>query len=120
MTDRKGDLFVDTARQAVLIGLDGANYEAIKPLLAEGRLPNLARLLEEGTIFPNALPPFPTLTGSNWATIATGAWPGTHGVTDMSYHVTGEPAEHWHSGFTSDAVEAQTIHWPTTTRSPSS
>jgi len=92
MTDRKGD-----------------NYEAIKPLLAEGRLPNLARLLEEGTIFPNALPPFPTLTGSNWATIATGAWPGTHGVTDMSYHVTGEPAEHWHSGFTSDAVEAQTI-----------
>ena len=96
-------------RRAVIIGVDGANYEAIKPLIAEGRLPSLAKLLREGTVFPNALPPYPTLTGSNWATIATGAWPGTHGVTDMSYHVTGEPVSFWHSGFTSDAVEAETL-----------
>jgi len=96
-------------RRAAIIGVDGANYEAIKPLVAEGRLPNLAKLLREGTVFPNALPPYPTLTGSNWATIATGAWPGTHGVTDMSYHVTGEPVNFWHNGFTSDAVEAETL-----------
>ena len=96
-------------RRAVLIGIDGANYEAIKPLVAAGRLPHLAALASRGAVFPNALPPYPTLTGSNWATIATGAWPGTHGVTDMSYHVTGEPVDHWHSGFTSDAVEAETL-----------
>ena len=96
-------------RRAVLIGLDGANYEAVKPLLARGLLPNLARLLHEGTRCENAYAPYPTLTGSNWASIATGAWPGTHGVTDMSYHVTGEPVDHWHSGFTSDAIEAETL-----------
>jgi len=27
----------------------------------------------------------------------------------MSYHVTGEPVDYWHSGFTSDAVEAETL-----------
>ena len=70
-------------KRAVLIGLDGANYEAMKPLLRENRLPNLARLLQGGTLFENAYAPYPTLTGSNWGTIATGAWPGTHGVTDM-------------------------------------
>ncbi len=95
--------------RALLIGLDGANYEGMQPLLARGLLPNLAGLLREGTRCENAYPPYPTLTGSNWATIATGAWPGSHGVTDMSYHVTGEPINYWHSGFTSDAVEAETL-----------
>jgi predicted AlkP superfamily phosphohydrolase/phosphomutase len=101
--------------QTVLIGLDGANLEAIKPLISEGRLPNFKRLIQEGTLCVNALAPYPTLTGSNWASIATGAWPGTHGVTDMSYHVTGEPLNWWHNGFTSDAVEAETI-WEAVSR----
>ena len=96
-------------KRAVLIGLDGANYEAIKHLINEDKLPNFGELLREGVLCKNALAPYPTLTGSNWATIATGAWPGTHGVTDMSYHVTGEPLDYWHSGFTSDAVEAETL-----------
>ncbi len=98
-----------TPKQVVLIGLDGANLEAIKPLISKGRLPNLKKLIQGGTLCVNALAPYPTLTGSNWASIATGAWPGTHGVTDMSYHVTGEPLNWWHNGFTSNAVEAETI-----------
>ena len=97
------------AQRAVLLGVDGANYEAIRPLLSQGRLPHLQRLINEGTLCANALSPYPNTTGSLWATIATGAWPGTHGVTDMSYHVTGEPLDHWHSGFGSDAVEAETL-----------
>ena len=60
--------------RAVLIGLDGANYEAIRPLISEGRLPHLQQLISQGTLCKNALAPYPTLTGSNWATIATGAW----------------------------------------------
>ena len=95
--------------RVVLIGLDGANYEAIKPLILKGKLPNITHLIEKGTLCINALAPYPTLTASNWATIATGAWSGTHGVTDMSYHVTGEPLNWWHNGFTSDAIEAETL-----------
>ena len=95
------------ATKAVLIGLDGANPGKILSLVGLGRLPNIARLIERGTLCANALAPYPTLTGSNWQTIATGAWPGTHGVTDMSYHVTGEPLQAWHSGFKSTACEAE-------------
>ena len=102
-------------KRTLLIGLDGANYEAMKPLLAKNLLPNLSTLIQEGTLCENAYAPYPTLTGSNWASIATGAWPGTTGVTDMSYHVTGEPLDHWHSSFTSDAVEAETL-WEALTR----
>jgi predicted AlkP superfamily phosphohydrolase/phosphomutase len=88
------------ATRAALIGLDGVNYEAMKPLLEQGMLPNLAGLLRNGTLCQNAYAPYPTLTGSNWASIATGAWPGTHGVSDMWYHVTGEPADNWRSAIT--------------------
>ena len=109
MNGDKENALADRPHRAVLIGLDGANFEGIKPLLADGQLPNIARLLRQGTLCENAYAPYPTLTGSNWATIATGAWPGTHGVTDMSYHVTGEPLDYWHSGFTSNAVEAESL-----------
>ena len=102
-------------KRALIIGLDGANYESMEPLLRQGLLPNLEGLFNRGTRCENAYPPFPTLTGSNWATIATGAWPGTHGVTHMAYHTIGEPLQYWHSGFTSDAIEAETL-WETVTR----
>lgn len=96
-------------KKMVMIGIDGANYGGMRQLLETGRLPNLRNLIRGGVLCENALSSYPTLTGSNWATIATGAWPGTHGVTDMSYHVTGEPIDYWHSGFTSEAIEAETI-----------
>ena len=95
-------------KHAVLIGLDGANYESMKPLCERGLLPNLTRLFKESTYCPNTFS-YPTLTGAIWPSIATGAWPGTHGATDMSYHVAGEPLDHWYSSFTSDAVEAETL-----------
>ena len=60
------------AARAAIIGIDGANYDAVKPPVNEGRLPHLARVFDECSVFPNALPPYPNTTGSLWATIATG------------------------------------------------
>ncbi len=37
----------------------------------------------------NCLPVYPTITPPNWASIATGAWPGTHGITDFWVPMTG-------------------------------
>ena len=40
-------------RQRVLvIGLDGADWRVLRPYLEDGTMPNLARLIEEGTSEP--------------------------------------------------------------------
>jgi hypothetical protein len=69
--------------------LDGASLEYIWPQTAEGRLPNLARILETGasmdlaTIRPTAPDPV-------WATVATGMYPSKHGIdSGASYYAPG-------------------------------
>src|ERR1044071_9584445 len=65
--------------KTVIIGLDGATFDIIRPLAAAGRLPVLARLMGEGTsaplrstILPNSFP--------GWASCTTGTSEGMHGV----------------------------------------
>jgi predicted AlkP superfamily phosphohydrolase/phosphomutase len=65
--------------KTVIIGLDGATFDIIKPLADGGRLPVLRRLMREGvaaplrsTILPNSFP--------GWASCTTGTSEGMHGV----------------------------------------
>jgi predicted AlkP superfamily phosphohydrolase/phosphomutase len=65
--------------KTVIIGLDGATFDIIKPLASAGRLPVLSRLMKEGTsaplrstILPNSFP--------GWASCTTGTSEGMHGV----------------------------------------
>ncbi|HJQ67998.1 MAG TPA: alkaline phosphatase family protein [Blastocatellia bacterium] len=65
--------------KTVIIGLDGATFDIITPLIADGRLPALARLVREGasaplrsTLLPNSFP--------GWSSCATGTSEGMHGV----------------------------------------
>jgi predicted AlkP superfamily phosphohydrolase/phosphomutase len=74
--------------RAMVIGLDAATPELVDRYVKEGRLPNLAHLIESGYTAP-ALPAIPTATSINWTTIATGAWPGTHGIVGMQVHLPG-------------------------------
>lgn len=70
-------------RRAMMIGLDGADPMMVKNLIAEGRLPNLEKLLKRGIATNNLdmLGVLPTITPPNWATLATGNYPRTHGIT---------------------------------------
>ena len=69
----------DAKRRLLIIGIDGATYDVLDPMIARGVLPNLAALMKRGfraglrsTIPPNS--------AAAWATFITGKNPGRHGV----------------------------------------
>jgi predicted AlkP superfamily phosphohydrolase/phosphomutase len=66
----------------LVVALDGATFDVLHPWLAAGRLPNLARLIAEGSSgeLASTLPP---LTAPAWASFMTGKNPGKHGVFDF-------------------------------------
>ncbi|MEZ4558222.1 MAG: alkaline phosphatase family protein [Caldilineaceae bacterium] len=67
--------------RVLVIGLDGATFDLIKPWAAEGRLPTLARLMDGGAhgSLHSTIPP---MTGPAWTTFATGVNPGKHDLYD--------------------------------------
>ncbi len=66
----------------VLVGLDAADWQAIDPLIAAGKLPTFARLRALGRTGIMAPTP-PLLSPIIWTTIATGVEPESHGVLDF-------------------------------------
>jgi len=65
-----------TPKVAVL-GMDAVSLRLVKNFLKF--LPNFKKLIKNGSA-NEALPCLPCYTPTNWATIATGAFPGTHGA----------------------------------------
>ena len=91
----------DRVSRVMVIGLDAPIAPRVYAYAREGKLPTLARLMREGVHAVNCLVPFPTITPPNWTTIATGAWPGTHGITGYDQHTPGDPLDDTHPGFDS-------------------
>lgn len=71
-----------TGARVALIGLDGADWEIIDPLLARGELPNLARLKARGA-WGNMKSMNPMLSPLLWTSVATGRPPEQHGIIDF-------------------------------------
>jgi hypothetical protein len=63
----------------VVVGIDGLEPTVVAKLLAEGRLPNLARFAREGVI-GRLGSMVPTWSPVLWTTIATGQEPEAHGI----------------------------------------
>ena len=69
----------DPATRVLLIGIDGAGWDEMLPLLAAGELPHLDALAQSG--FSARLTTMaPALSPVIWTTIATGKSPRQHGI----------------------------------------
>lgn len=72
-------------RKILVLGIDGMNPRTTNKLLAEGKMPNFKKYLERGAAREDLmlLGANPTITPPQWTTLATGAYPMTHGITDF-------------------------------------
>lgn len=68
--------------RVIVLGFDGMDYEVTRRMIAEGELPNLARLAEGGTFSPleTSIPPQSPVA---WSDFITGMDAGSHGIFDF-------------------------------------
>lgn len=98
-------------KKVMFVGLDGADPKLIEFLLEQGKLPNFKKLLAIGVTtqdigMQGALP---TITPPNWASLATGAWPNTHGITCFWNHTQGNELDVLDYGWDSNLCKAEFI-----------
>lgn len=66
----------------LFIGLDGSTFDVLDPLMAEGRMPRLKALIEQGARAPleTTIPP---ITPTAWVSMSTGTNPGKHSIFEF-------------------------------------
>src|SRR5918996_3494277 len=86
----------ESTRLAV-IGLDGATFRALDPLVAQGVMPALGSLIDGGArmVLRSTVP---TYTPPAWVSMATGVNPGRHGVFGFLAGTPQDPVRIAHSG----------------------
>lgn len=70
-------------RKVIFVGLDGADWQHLRPLVEQGLMPNLNRLLNEGAsgVLTSESP---TLSPLLWTTMFTGTSPLKHRILDFT------------------------------------
>ncbi|HET7768945.1 MAG TPA: alkaline phosphatase family protein [Chloroflexota bacterium] len=91
------------------IGMDGMNLPLLRKFAAEGVLPTFSKLMARGAT-NRVMPAIPAWTPTNWATMVTGAPPGTHGLGGWSVRRRSDSwSDHRLDSWHSDAMTAETI-----------
>jgi predicted AlkP superfamily phosphohydrolase/phosphomutase len=72
----------NTPHKVLILGLDGATWTILKPLMDKGKLPNITALVKSGAsgILNSAIPP---VTAPAWTNFQTGSNMGKHGIFDF-------------------------------------
>jgi predicted AlkP superfamily phosphohydrolase/phosphomutase len=84
--------------RAAVIGLDGAAWHLIEPLVEAGAMPRLAALRDRGA-WGTLRSTVPTYTPPAWTSAVTGVNPGRHGVFGFQFgNVQDQPVQLMHSG----------------------
>jgi tetratricopeptide (TPR) repeat protein/predicted AlkP superfamily phosphohydrolase/phosphomutase len=82
LTVRAGTKVEPADTRLLVIGLDGADWGIIDPLVEKGRMPHLASLIRSG-VRSRLLTISPTLSPVVWTSAATGVEPHRHGILDF-------------------------------------
>ncbi len=69
-------------RKIIFLGLDGLDPRLTERWMAEGKLPNLARIAASGS-YSRLRTTFPSLSPVAWSTFATGVSPAKHNIFDF-------------------------------------
>ena len=83
-------------KKLLIIGIDGASFDVINPMIKERKLPTIAKLMEEGVSF-EIFSSRPSVTCTAWPSLVTGKNPGNHGIIDWHYYRSNY-TEHFHNG----------------------
>jgi 2',3'-cyclic-nucleotide 2'-phosphodiesterase (5'-nucleotidase family) len=96
--------------KVLLFAADGMRQDLTERYAADGAMPAFADLLAEGVRAEGGLlQAFPPNTGAGWATLATGAWPATHGSMNNTFHRPGSDFAASSSGFEPGILQADTL-----------
>jgi len=70
-------------QKVFIISLDGATWDVLRPLMAQGYLPNLQAVMQSGVSakLESVIPP---VTASAWTSFMTGKNPSKHGIFDFT------------------------------------
>lgn len=84
--DKPGTTVSDTnnPNPLIVIGIDGATWDVIDPMIASGDLPNLARLRDRGAWGP-LITVGPQVSPVVWSSFSTGQFGRQHGILDFVY-----------------------------------
>lgn len=92
--------------QTLLIGLDGATFDVLDPMMQSGAMPFLKSFFADG-VRANLRTIVPPLTPPAWTSLVTGRKPGQHGVFDF-FRMESTESRHIRF-FTSHDVHCETI-----------
>jgi predicted AlkP superfamily phosphohydrolase/phosphomutase len=70
------------SNKLLVIGLDGASFNVLDPLVEKGYLPNIANLIAGGAR-ADLETTFPPITAVAWSSFMTGKNPGKHGIFEF-------------------------------------
>lgn len=79
---RKGISKHARARRVVIVGLDGLEPKLVEQYMAEGLLPNMSKLQQQGS-FTRLGTTLPALSPVAWSSFQTGVNPGAHNIFDF-------------------------------------
>jgi uncharacterized protein YaiE (UPF0345 family) len=72
--------------KVLLVVVDAASPRVVCPAIQTGRLPNLRRIADTGSIHPASVTIFPSITPAATASIVTGVYPAEHGIVGASWY----------------------------------
>ncbi len=75
-------IYTPAPSRVIVIGLDAVDWDIVNPLLDEGRLPNMQKIIDGG-VTSKLETIEPSLSAVVWTTIATGVRRDVHGIKDF-------------------------------------